>query len=116
MLNMQIDGPPSNAAIDSEAAKKQSPRHQFNARAQWDISNSVAVDGIIYYVDSVPAYQVPAYWRFDARLGWRLTDTLQLDVVGQNLLDDSRREIGAASDANAIVIGRSVFGRFIWRR
>jgi iron complex outermembrane receptor protein len=115
MLNMDLDGPPSTAAIDSEGAKGQSPQHQFNVRSQWDVTNNIALDTTLYYVDSLAAFHVPAYWRLDARLGWRLTDKLQFDLVGQNLFNDVHRETGAISDANAIVNDRSLFGRFVWR-
>ena len=35
---------------------------------------------------------IPAYWRLDARLGWKATTNLELFVSGQNLLAPSRRE------------------------
>jgi len=73
----------TNIAIDSEGAKGQSPKHQINLRMQWDVSKRVALDTAIYYVDALPAYGVSSYWRLDVRLGWRLTEKLQLDVVGQ---------------------------------
>ncbi|HSZ75418.1 MAG TPA: TonB-dependent receptor [Rhizomicrobium sp.] len=114
-LHMQLDGPPSSEAIASEAAVGQSPRNQFNVRSQWDVTDRVAFDTTVYYVDALPGYDVSAYWRLDARIGWRMTDELQLDVVGQNLSDDSHREIGNPTDSNAIAIGRGVYGRLTWR-
>jgi len=115
VLQMNLDGPPSNLAIASEAAEKQSPQQQFNLRSQWDIDERLALDTTLYYVAPLPGYQVNAYWRLDARLGWRLTDQLQFDLVGQNLLMDSHREFGAPTDVNATRIGRSVYGRLTWR-
>ena len=35
---------------------------------------------------------IPAYWRLDARLGWKAHTNLELFVSGQNLLAPSRRE------------------------
>lgn len=35
---------------------------------------------------------IPAYWRMDARLGWRPVPKLELFVAGQNLLAATRRE------------------------
>ena len=115
LLVMELDGPPADVAIASEAAENQSPRNQFNVRSQWNVTDRVAFDTTLYYVDSLPIFSVDPYWRLDGRLGWRITDTLQLDIVGQNLLDDSHREFGAATDANAISIGRSIFGRLTCR-
>ncbi|HSZ75601.1 MAG TPA: TonB-dependent receptor [Rhizomicrobium sp.] len=113
-LHMQLDGPPSTEAIASEAAVGQSPRNQFNVRSQWDVTDTIAFDTTVYYVDALPGYDVSAYWRLDARIGWRVTDELQLDVVGQNLSDDSHREIGNPTDSNAVAIGRGVYGRLTW--
>ncbi|HVZ68894.1 MAG TPA: TonB-dependent receptor [Rhizomicrobium sp.] len=114
-LHMNLDGPPSNLAIASEAAEGQSPRHQFNVRAQWNVDDGLSLDSALYYVDSLPAFPVSAYWRLDTRIAWQVTDDLELELVGQNILDGSHREFGPATDANATVIGRSVYGRFTWR-
>jgi len=114
-LKMELDGPPSGVAIASEAAEAQSPRHQFNVRAQWDVSDRVAFDTTLYYVDALPGFSVPTYWRFDTRLGWQLTDRWQVDLVGQNLFDNSHREFGPITEPYAINIGRSVYGKLTWR-
>jgi iron complex outermembrane receptor protein len=116
VLQMELDGPPSNVAIASEAAERQSPQQQFNIRSQWDIDERLALDTTLYYVAPLPGFQVNAYWRLDARASWRLTDQLQFDLVGQNLLMDSHREFGAPIDVNATRIPRSIFGRLTWRR
>lgn len=113
-LYMNLEGPPASLAIASEAAEQRSPRHQFLLRSQWNVSDRVSLDSTLYYVDSLPAFDIDAYWRLDARLGWRLSDDLQFDLVGQNLLD-SHREFGAISDANATTIGRSIHGKLTWR-
>ena len=71
----------------------------------------MAIDGTLYYVDELPAYNIDAYARFDLRIGWRLTDAVQLELVGQNLFDDAHREFTAPTDVNAAEIQRSIFGR-----
>jgi len=114
-LNIDMNGPPMPQAIDSEIAEGQSPRNQASLRVRWDATDRMSVDGTLYYVDSLPAFQIESYVRFDLRLAWRLSDHLQFELVGQNLLDDTHREFGAPSDANAAVIERSVFGRLSWR-
>jgi iron complex outermembrane receptor protein len=115
-LDMDLDGPPEPLAVDSEQAEGQSPRNQASLRVRWDANERMAVDGTLYYVDNLPAYAIEAYTRLDLRFALRLTEEVQLEVVGQNLFDDSHREFGAAADANAAEIQRSVFGRLTWRR
>lgn len=114
-LHMNLIGPSSDLAIASEAAEGQSPRHQFNVRSQWDVSDKLSLDTTVYYVDALPAFPVSAYWRVDTRAAWRLTDSLQFELVGQNIFDNSHREFGAPADASATVVGRSVYGRLTWR-
>jgi iron complex outermembrane recepter protein len=114
-LDVEMHGPPANLAIASESAETTSPRNQANVRAQWDVSDAMSLDATLYYVDSLPAFQLDATTRLDLRFGWRLTDDVQLDLVGQGLLDDARREFGAASGLNATEIERSVYARLTWR-
>lgn len=115
VLHMDLDGPPANVAIASEAAVGQNPQQTFNLRSQWDIDEHFAFDTTLYYVSRLPGYRVNAYWRLDTRLGWRVADGLQLDLVAQDLLTDSHREFNAPTDINATRIGRSIYGRLVWR-
>jgi iron complex outermembrane receptor protein len=114
-LDLNLDGPSPDVSIGSEAGEGQSPRNQFNLRAQWDVTERVSLDSTLYYVDDLPTYGVSSYWRFDARVGWRVCDEILLEVVGQNIFDDAHREFGNAGDVGATEIQRSVFGRLTWR-
>jgi iron complex outermembrane receptor protein len=58
---------------------------------------------------------VDSYWRVDARVGWRVCDEVLLEIVGQNIFDESHREFGNATEIGATEIQRSVFGRLTWR-
>ncbi len=113
-LKIDIHDPPSALALSSKAVAQQSPQQQFNLRSQWDIDDRIALDTTLYYVAPLPAYKINAYWRLDARIGWALTDKLQIDLVGQNLLIDSHREFGAPTSISSTRIGRSIFGRLTW--
>lgn len=46
-------------------------------------------------VDELPSPSVPRYVELDARLGWRVTEGLELSLAGLNLLDSSHPEVGA---------------------
>jgi iron complex outermembrane receptor protein len=85
-------------------------------RLKWDVTDNLSIDSALYYVAELPDYQIDSYTRADLRLGYRLSEHVMLELVGQNLLDDSHREFGAVGDANAAEIQRSVFGRITWRR
>jgi iron complex outermembrane recepter protein len=112
-LDMELNGPP--AVASAEAAEGQSPRNQANVRAQWDATDRLSIDATLFYVDELPNYGVEDYVRADLHVGYRLTDTLQFELVGQNLFDDKHREFTPPGDVNAATIDRSVFGRLTWR-
>jgi iron complex outermembrane receptor protein len=109
-LEIAMHGP-----LGAKAAEGQSPQQQFNVRAQWDVSDKLAFDTTLYYVDALPAFGIDAHWRVDTRLGWRVTDALQFEIVGQDLFDDTHREFGAANSPSSTEIERGVYGRLTWR-
>lgn len=114
LLDMQLHGPAG--AIDAEAGEGQSPHHQFNLRSQWDIRSDLSFDTTLYYVDELSDLRIKDYWRMDMRLGWKINDGLQFDVVGQNLFTGVHREFIAWDDpfTPPTKIGRSVYGKFTW--
>jgi iron complex outermembrane receptor protein len=115
LLEVELHGPPSSQAIASESGEGQSPEQQFNIRAQWDVTDKLAVDTTLYYVDELPAFDIPSYWQLDTRIGWHVTDGILLELVGQNLLDDAHREFGGADNPGSTEIERSIYARMTWR-
>ncbi len=115
ILEIDLHGPPSNSAIDSQGADTQSPTQQFNLSSRWDLPHDTSLDTTLYYVASLPAFDVKAYWRLDARYSWRIMNGLQFNLVGQNLLQAEHREFSSPTDANAGEIPRSIFGNLTWR-
>lgn len=80
------------------------PRYQVLLRSQSQISDALELDVRLRAVDALAA--VDAYVEADARLGWRLSETLEVSVTGQSLLSDRRVETGDPNRARAF--GRSV--------
>lgn len=115
-LDIHLDGPPASAAINAEAAEETAPRNMANLRAQWDVSDRMSLDATLYYTDRLPGFDLDASTRLDLRAGLRLTDTVEFELVGQNVLDDRRVEFGDPSNPLTPAIDRSIFGRLTWRR
>ena len=63
-----------------------SPNHQFQVRSLLDLPHHLEWDDMLGYVDKLALGNIPAYARLDSRLGWRVGESLELSVVGQNLL------------------------------
>ncbi len=109
-LKIALDGPSSDVA-----AEDQSPNHQLTLRGQWDVVEDVSLDGMLYYVDALQAYDVEDYWRLDLRLGWQIFDDWELEIAGQNLLTDARREFSSPTSVSATETQRSGYLRVRWR-
>lgn len=87
------------------------PNNQATLRAHFNLPYNLEFDTILYYVDSIPSYNVPSYIRTDARLGWRASPNVSFDLIGQNLFDPAHREYGDSM----IEIERAYFGKVTLR-
>ncbi len=89
-----------------------SPRHQAALRASWQPSDRWQVDGIVRYVDALPAERIDAYTELDLRLAWRPRPAIEVALAGRNLLDHRHVEFGAEGEQKAIE--RAAFIEFTW--
>ncbi|HEX3485647.1 MAG TPA: TonB-dependent receptor [Micropepsaceae bacterium] len=62
------------------------PSYQASLRSSMDLANAVELDITLRAVDDLPSPRIPGYLEADMRLGWHVTKTLELAVVGTNLL------------------------------
>ena len=56
------------------------------------------------------ARTIPSYWRFDARVGWKINDNFDVAVNAQNLTNKTYFSQVYTSHYAAIAAGRTVFG------
>lgn len=89
------------------------PSQHWMLRSSFDIDQHKELDITLRRVGKLRLPEVPAYTSLDMRFGWRLTRELELSLIGQNLLDRSHPEFGAA--ANRSEFERSLFVRLLWR-
>jgi iron complex outermembrane receptor protein len=103
-----------NLRPTDDAAEGQSPRHQLYVRSSWDISNKLQFDIDGRYVSRLTRTSAPvkSYVEMDVRLGWkpRGDDSLELSIVGQNLLHDHHDEFGTG-----VEIQRGIYGIVTFR-
>jgi iron complex outermembrane recepter protein len=104
-----------NDFSNQQAEEQESPHQQANVRSYWNINKDWTLDTSVYYVDRLQTFDIPAYVRLDADLGWRIDKGVQLNLIGQNLLSSAHREFNNASDLNAAEVTRSVFGKITWQ-
>jgi iron complex outermembrane receptor protein len=113
-MSLKID--PSSLDSTTAASAGYIPRHQFQVRSHLALPRRIEFDSAAYYVGRLPALNVPAYTRVDARLAWHSSEHVELSVVGQNLLDDRHLEMDIDTNpTQATQARRRVYGEITWR-
>jgi iron complex outermembrane receptor protein len=70
-----------------------------------------SVDAMLRYVGKLPSPENPSYTELGARVAWHASDSLELSLVGANLLDDRHSEYAMPT---ARGIPRSVYAELRW--
>lgn len=105
------------------SVENSSPEHQFQIHSELDITPAWQAHASLYYVERLPAIEVPpfpaqeapAYVRLDLSLTWKLADTVSLMLGAQNLLDRRHVEFGNSySSIASSEVPRSAFVRVMW--
>ena len=100
-----------NSVSSEHRSEGQSPRHQAGVRSSIDLPHGLEFDAGLRYVDALPALSVPAYVALDLRVGWQISDSVELSVVGRNLLDSRHAEFQPTTvGSESTEVERSVYG------
>jgi iron complex outermembrane receptor protein len=90
--------------------------HSYWARARVDLLPQLDLDFVWRYVDELSAFGIPSYTSLDARLGWHVTQNMELSIAMENLLNDRHVEFfNEETFVSGSVIGRSFLARISWR-
>ncbi len=83
-----------DAAAQLRNGAASEPSHQATLRSSMDLPGGLQLDLWGRFTDRLPQFNVPSYFNLDVRLAWRMSKHLELAVVGQNLIEDRRFELG----------------------
>jgi iron complex outermembrane receptor protein len=86
------------------------PKYQARLTSMVDLGPTVTLHAILRYVSAMPEPRLPAYTELNARLGWALSDRVELSLSGANLLHRRHREYVDGAE-----IPRSVYVELQWR-
>ncbi len=89
------------------------PDYQWMVRSRHDLAGDVELDFHLYGVDELTVEPVPAYTELDFRLAWRPSGSLEVALVGRNLLNNSHAEFGAEGTRHEVERSASLILR--WR-
>ncbi len=125
--NKSTDNYASNFAM--QFAEGQSPQSQFKIKSFYNLTSKIEFDNIVYYVSGLPTSfststasglsvsprGIPSYFRFDTRIGYLATKNVDLSIGIQDLLDQTHSEFRPGSLSSQTLIGRTVYGKVVWR-
>jgi iron complex outermembrane receptor protein len=83
---------PGSAGLLGTAVAGDDPNHHAFIRSAMNFSEHWFLDADLRTVGELPDPHVPAYTELNARLGWRVNDTLQVSLSGFNLLHAWQQE------------------------
>ena len=112
-LRVHIWANPGSTDTTRGSGESHDPQRQFTFASSADLSAHLRLDGVLRYVGDIPNEQVPAYAELNARLTWEPTASLDLSLVGQNLLHRRHAEFGTPAARREIE--RGVYGSVQWR-
>ncbi|MGH7956397.1 MAG: TonB-dependent receptor domain-containing protein, partial [Opitutaceae bacterium] len=120
LLKEDIRIKPGRVDFNNALNETSDPEQQFALRSSLDLWRGVELDAGLRWVDrrrvnnvGLPA-TVPSHGELDLRLGWHPTSSIELSLMGRNLLHRDHPEYGLP-EPNRIEISRSVFGKVTWR-
>ena len=112
LLEEHLKFKPGASGLLGVAQEGDDPEHQAQLRSSMNLGSRVTFDADLRYVGALPNPFLPAYAELNTRIGWNVTDRLQLSLSGFNLLHDRHQELPAPG-ANAVP--RSFFAEVKWR-
>lgn len=114
---LKLDLDPDPGVVDVVQGAEGDPRNQFFFHSSWDLGCNWELDLIGRYVDVLRTEVVPSYFEIDARIGWHLNDSMDVSLVGRNLLDSAHPEFGNDNETGALAteVQRELYGVFTLR-
>lgn len=113
-LKKDLSVKPGSSDLNEGSAESNDPRHQLVIQSSIDIRGGLELGTVIRYVDKLPDPYLRGYTGLDMHIGWRLGKHMELELVGQNLLDNHHIEFIPESPAPR-QIERGIYGRITCR-
>jgi iron complex outermembrane receptor protein len=103
----------STSAPETEGSD---PHQQAQIRSHIDLSQRVAWDTSVYFVDRLIFQNVPSYTRLDTGLSWQWKTGISFSLFCQNLLRDHHLEFIDSSEATqSTLIKRGAYAKITWQ-
>ena len=117
-LQIHLHGTPTDSqdATNVEDIQGTNPVHQAQLRSHLELFHGLSWDAAAYFVGRLPAPLIASHTRVDTQLSWRIAESANLSLVGQDLLSDHHLEFNdPLQSVNSSRIKRSAYAKFTWR-
>jgi iron complex outermembrane recepter protein len=117
-LQMHVAGDPSTQDPAAGAIANESPKDQFPIRSVLNLTPRLEWEASVFRVGHLTdggAGSTASYTRLDSRLGWRIGESMNLSVVGQNLLSPAHAEYHDTFAILHSLLARAFFVKLAWR-
>ncbi|HEX6859587.1 MAG TPA: TonB-dependent receptor [Caulobacteraceae bacterium] len=111
-LEKDLKVKPGQSDLANLASGGDDPHYQVLLRSQSELADNVELDLRLRAVDELDRTGLDGYVEADARVGWRISEDVELAVTGQNLIDDLRQE--TVDPQRQRYFGRSVYANLRW--
>lgn len=109
-LEKHLDFKPGASQILGAFQAGNDPRHRATLRSSMDLGDRVTLDADFRYQSRLPNPGLAAYAELDVRLGFLVTNQLELAISGRNLLHEHHEEFSPGGS-----IPRSFHAGLMWR-
>ena len=116
-LRVHLDHKPGSTDANPGTNEAHDPKRLLSLRSSLDVGDW-QLDATLRHVSRIDNENVPAYGELDLRVAWQAMRTLEICLVGQNLLHDRHSEFGtetATLSNTRKAIERGVYGKLLWR-
>ncbi|HTE11461.1 MAG TPA: TonB-dependent receptor, partial [Chitinophagaceae bacterium] len=113
-LKKDLSVKPDSKDLNGGTAESDDPEHQFLIQSTVDIPGRIELGTVVRHIGKLPKPVVPAYTGLDIRVGWKLNNIIELNIIGQNLLDKHHPEFIPSSPAPR-EINRCIYGKIVCR-
>ncbi len=115
LLNLTATRDPTSEDTTLGQASGDSPRRSFQVRSVVNLTRRLEWDQTVGYTGPLALGNIPGYMRLDTRVGWRLGESTELSITGQNLLQPRHAEFPDFELVDHMLDQRSIFGKITWR-
>lgn len=115
LIHTRVIQDPLNQNSSAATVPGDTPKHQIQLRSSLGLRSNLDWDTALYFVGLLSDGQIPGYTRFDTQLRWRIFESFEFSVTGQNLFEGRHAEFADAFGIDHTLVRRSVLGKLTWR-